>query len=332
MKLPTWKTFLEAIKVLNLADEKISAIKIEFLNAEYFINCLANAYELQSEIPLINVDSTFGSKREDCDLYYDSKDITINISQKFIYKYFVNSNSSDLEKNRNEFLWGIAHEFFHHGRNHIAIWNHFGIKENDASSQYNHILRFLEDDADRLATKALYRHFIFYIYIGLKPYDVKLKVLNVLFNTIRIKIYNAKNSVATKHPAWATRLYSQIIELSEIDNTKNDLQNPDVRVTEQTYKEQILLTNELIKMENVYGDSFDLNSYYFKPVEFPNEDEVLSKFFRDNPSYHATQLSLDLYYLNETAKEIEVFLKTNCNLPGLSDPKRQWQPEYMEQI
>lgn len=319
-----WKEFLRASRELEIDNQLCNIVEAEFKGAEYFIECMSYYYELQTEIPRINVDSSFGSKNSS-PLYYDPQDKTINISHELISKYFKNKNPIELEDARNEFLWGIAHEFFHHGRNHIAIWNHYGITKRDTSSQYNHILRFLEDDVDRLATKALYRHFLFYVHKRLHPYELKLKVLDVLFNTIRIKIDNEKR-IVTKHPAWATRLYSQIIELSEIDNTNNDPQFPKKRVTDKTYSEQKLLTETLNNMEREHsGDlNFDLRDYSEKGIDFPKDDQALNKVILNNPNQPITQRFLDLYYLNEPDKEIGQFLRANCQLPGLRNPTRNW--------
>ncbi len=327
-----WREFLKELRKLSPDTQLFTTIEAEFIKAEHLINCMSYYYELQTKIPRINVDSFFGSKNNSSLLYYDPKDMTINISSKLIEKYFKDKNSAELEKTHYEFLWGIAHEYFHHGRNHIAIWNKYGIVENDVSSEHNQILLCLEDDADTLATAVLYRHFLNTVHKGADSYNIKLKVLAALYKTIRLKIQETKNRILTTHPAWTTRLCSQIIKLSELDNVSNDPQCPKVRITKFTMFQQGLLTDELLKMEKDYCDDLDLKHYILKPVNLSEIDENLRKAVPNKPNYPITQRFLDLYRLNETTKEIEEFFKKNCNLPGLSDPKRQWQPEHVEQI
>ena len=320
-----WRDFLLK-ECPNLNYEQINIIKAELANAEYLIDCMSNYYDLQTKIPRIRVDGLFLYKSFDKDLYYDSEDFTININHKLIAKYFIDKSLFEIEKTRNVFLWGIAHEFFHHGRNHIAIWNLYGIKQGDISPEHNRIRRFLEDDADRLATAAIYRHFFSCFHKGSNTYDVKLKVLTALFKFIRLKISSSKTSDVKTHPAWITRLYSQIIKLSELDNIFKDTQYPKKRITDKTYFEQKLLTDVLNNMEREHsGDlNFDLKDYSEKPVDYHNDDKALNENVLDNPNCLVTQRFLDLYYLNETDKVIGNFLRKNCKLPGLRKPTRNW--------
>lgn len=326
-----WREFLESSRE-NLGNKQSDVIKAEFLNAESLINCMSYYYELQTVIPQINVDSLLGSKINSSLLYYDPKDMTINISSILILEYFKDKNLIELEQTRNEFLWGIAHEFFHHGRNHIAVWNHYGIKQTDICPEHYHWLRFLEDDVDRLATTALYRHFLNTLYKGSDSYNVKLKVLTALFKPIYSKIQESKNRVTKTHPAWITRLYSQIIKLSELDNINNNPQNPNERITVKTIVQQNLLTDELVEMIKEYSHDTDLIDYLRKPVDFLKDDASLNKAVSDYPNFPVTQRFLDLYYLNITDNKIGDFLRENCNLPGLKDPKRQWQPIFAAHV
>ena len=299
-----------------------NVVETELINAEFFINSISIRYELQTKKPQIKVDSNLGAKYNNKDLYYDPDDMSINISGLLILKYFESKNLIELEQTRNAFLWGIAHEFFHHGRNHIAVWNHYGIKQTDNSSKQVQILRFLEDDSDTLATAALYRHFLNNVYKDSDSYSIKLKVLATLFKIIRLKIL-AHKSEPLIHPAWSTRLYSQMIKLSELDNIFNNPLNSKERITKSTNAQRDMLLGELIKLEKGYSDNSDLTDYYLKPVDYPKEIASSDKItLRKSGSYYA-QVGLDLYYLNESHKELEVILRKNCNLPGLNVAKHQ---------
>ena len=325
-----WRVYLENSPALGTV--LTSIIKSELINAEYLINCMSNYYDLQTKIPRINIDGFLGSKNISSKLYYDPKDMTINIKDQLILKFFSNKNSIELENTRNEFLWGIAHEFFHHGRNHIAIWNHYGIKENDASSKHNHILLCLEDDADNLATTAIYRYFLNIVHKRSDSYTIKLKVLASLYKTIRTKIQETKNHVATTHPGWNTRLCSQIIKLSELDNVFNDPLCPKVRVTNYTINQQNWLTHELIKMEKDFCDDLELIHYILKPVNPSKDGKILNKIDSEVPLMPITQRFSDLFDLNESFKEVEKLIKKNCNLPGLNrfGDWMQWQPKLAQ--
>jgi hypothetical protein len=324
-----WREFLNYSEALKEDQRKI--IKAEFENAEYFISCIANYYDLITEIPLIRVDSLLGAKNDRSQLYYDAQDKTININSELILKYFLDKDLIEIENSRNEFLWGLAHEFFHHGRNHIRVTESYAVAESDASTESNHFRLYLEDDADCLATAALYRHFLFYVYKGLDFYDVKLKVLTALFKPIRLKIQESKNDQAKTHPAWSTRLYSQIIKLSEldiivVDNSGKPKRSIDIQLQKN------LLTEELLKMDEEFSEDKYLQDYLRIPVELPQDDENLKIAVSKYPKELITRSFVDLYYLNESHKKLDDFLKVNSYLPGLvqGQPTSKWIPKRVK--
>lgn len=323
-----WREFLKDSKGLNFKQK--CQINDEFEGAERFIYCMSNYYDLKTVVPHIRVDSFLGSKKNKSLLYHDESDKSINVSADLLFEYFNPKKLNEIEQTRNYFLWGIAHEFFHHGRNHIAIWEKYQIIENDTSPDHIQLLLCLEDDADTLATAALYRSFLFNAHKQLESYDVKLKVLAALFKPIRLRIQESKNKTPSKHPSWKTRLCSQIIKLAELDNIFNDPHSPEKRITEKTLEQQNKLTDALVKMDKEYADDSELLEYIYRPVNYTPQDEVLNKEISSYPKSLVTKRFLDLYCLNEKSKDIGEFLRKNSKLPGLNDSDREWLPKVTQ--
>ena len=284
-----------------------------FAEAEYFIACISNYYRLQISVPTIVI---YESKDNKSGICYENKAIVIY--EGLLLYLFINEKreiQETLETRVNHFLWITAHEYFHYARRHNEVKNVIankfksgGITEVDKKIY----AQVLEDDADRLATAALYRHFTYYKYKENNSLENKLVVLGSLFEPIRLKISGVveNNSTNNTHPVWSMRLYSQVIKLSELDT-----RNPNIRLTKdsKTIIQQGLLQERLLKLEAAYLH-----------VRDEPEKNLLYQYSVGNNRF------IDLHKLNIYSEKIYQLIYKKCCLPGLNGQTRKWMPKAVQ--
>lgn len=304
MYIINWRDYL-----IHVPDELRNTLNEAFSEAEYFIACVSNYYKLKISLPTIVV---YESTNNNSAICYENKSIVI--CEGLLKYLFVNEGGklqTTLEERVNHFLWSIAHEHFHYARRHNEVKNEISNKSRSGEItelDINIYAQVLEDDADRLATAALYRHFIYYRYKENNSLENKLAVLNSLFEPIRLKISGVveKNSIIKTHPAWSARLFSQIIKLSELDT--RDLNIP-LTIDSETIVQQIILRNQLLHLEKAYlnlGDESEKNLLY-QYLESHN-----------GPT--------DLESLNLYSEKIYPLIYEKCCLPGLNGHVGEWIP------
>ena len=304
MHFINWRDYL-----VHSTGELANTLNEAFLEAEYFIACVSNYYKLKISLPTIVVHESTNNNSAIC---YENKSIVI--CEGLLKYLFVNEGGklqTTLEERVNHFLWSIAHEYFHYARRHNEVKNEISSKSKNGEItelNINAYAQVLEDDADRLATAALYRHFIYCRYKENNSFENKLAVLNSLFEPIRLKISGVieKNSISKTHPVWSARLFSQIIKLSELDT--RDLNIP-LTIDSETIVQQSLLQDQLLHLEKAYLNLGD-----------ESEKNLLYQYLESHNGF------IDLENLNLYSEKIYPLIYEKCCLPGLNGNVGEWTP------
>ena len=304
MHVISWREYTDYTQD-ELKDNLIKA----FLEAEYFITCASNFYKLKISIPTIVINESTGNNSGIC---YERKAIVVK--EGLLQYLFINEKNklqATLETRTNHFLWIIAHEYSHYARRHNEVKSEIDnqYKNGDIPLYEMKIYeQVLEDDADRIATACLYRHFENYKYKNNTKLQNKVTVLNSLFEPIRLKISGVveKNSLNNTHPVWSARLYSQVIKLAELDT--RDIKIP-ITIESETFVQQQFLQEHLLMLERVHINA-----------KGESEKNYLFQYL------HSQNCYIDLNNLNFYSSNIYPLIYEKCCLLGLNGQTGEWVP------